>query len=203
MPRGRVFYFAWHHEPSDALIWKRSDLWPTTDEQATSIVGTPGKPSIYSGFCPEVAFEGLTNRRAIIVSGIFAKTINSLPLRTLTAISVRERQDRTGTVLLGRPHPFASWYAGMQGPGMGQYSTPRPDKLRTKHLETPALVVQERVTRSARPTTSPATRALPRSGSSGSRTATTPGSHARAPAVRKRRNMADAVAAIRVFLSGL
>jgi hypothetical protein len=69
-------------------------------------------------------FYGLTNRRAIIVSGIFAKTINSLPLRTLSDISVRERSDRTGTVLLGRPHPFAVWYAGMQWPGMGQYSTP-------------------------------------------------------------------------------
>jgi hypothetical protein len=69
-------------------------------------------------------FYGLTNRRAIIVSGIFSKTINSLPLRTLSDISVRERKDRTGTVLLGRGHPFASWNAGMQWPGMGQYSTP-------------------------------------------------------------------------------
>jgi hypothetical protein len=37
--------------------WKKSDLWPTTDEQATSVTGSPGKPSIYSNFCPEVAFE--------------------------------------------------------------------------------------------------------------------------------------------------
>jgi hypothetical protein len=37
--------------------WKRSDLWPSTDEQATSMMGEPGKPSIYLNFCPEVAFE--------------------------------------------------------------------------------------------------------------------------------------------------
>ena len=37
--------------------WKKSDLWPSTDEQATSIMGEPGNPSIYSNFCPEVAFE--------------------------------------------------------------------------------------------------------------------------------------------------
>ena len=37
--------------------WKKSDLWPSTDEQATSISGEPGNPSIYRNFCPEVAFE--------------------------------------------------------------------------------------------------------------------------------------------------
>jgi len=37
--------------------WKTSDLWPTTYEQSTSIMGEPGKPSIYSHFCPEVAYE--------------------------------------------------------------------------------------------------------------------------------------------------
>ena len=36
--------------------WKKSDLWPATDEQATSIMGSPGRP-IYSNFCPEVAYE--------------------------------------------------------------------------------------------------------------------------------------------------
>jgi hypothetical protein len=69
-------------------------------------------------------FYGLTNRRVIIVSGLFSRTINSLPLRTLHDISVQERPDRSGTVMFGRPHPFASWYAGMQWPGMGQYQAP-------------------------------------------------------------------------------
>ena len=37
--------------------WKRSDLWPRTSEQATSIVGPPGNPTMYSNFCPEVLFK--------------------------------------------------------------------------------------------------------------------------------------------------
>ena len=35
--------------------WQQSDLWPRTDELATSIMGEPGNPSIFSNFCPEVA----------------------------------------------------------------------------------------------------------------------------------------------------
>ena len=39
-------------------LWKSSDLWPRTDEQATGLFGgTAGDPSIYSNFCPEVTFE--------------------------------------------------------------------------------------------------------------------------------------------------
>lgn len=38
--------------------WKKSDLWPRTDEQATSLFGDDlGNPSIYCNFCPEVTFE--------------------------------------------------------------------------------------------------------------------------------------------------
>jgi len=69
-------------------------------------------------------FYGLTNRRIIIISGIFSKTTNSLPLTKLHDISVQERGDRSGTVMFGRPHPQASWYAGMQWPGMAQFQTP-------------------------------------------------------------------------------
>lgn len=37
--------------------WKRSDLWPMVAEQDTGIAGAPGKPSMFSRFCPEVSFE--------------------------------------------------------------------------------------------------------------------------------------------------
>jgi Bacterial PH domain len=69
-------------------------------------------------------FYGLTDRRAIIVSGLFSRRINSLPLRTLTDISLQERSDRSGTILLGRPQPYSSWSSGMRWPGMSQYSAP-------------------------------------------------------------------------------
>jgi hypothetical protein len=69
-------------------------------------------------------FYGLTNRRAIIISGVFSTTVNSLPLRTLTEISLQERSDRSGTIFLGRPQPYSSWSSGMRWPGGSQYLTP-------------------------------------------------------------------------------
>jgi hypothetical protein len=69
-------------------------------------------------------FYGLTDRRIIILSGVFSRSTNSLPLRTLHDLLLRERADGRGTILFGRPYPFASWYAGMQWPGMSHYETP-------------------------------------------------------------------------------
>ena len=43
--------------------WKKSDLWPRTEELATSIAGADGKRSMFSNFCPEVA-RRLTARSA-------------------------------------------------------------------------------------------------------------------------------------------
>jgi hypothetical protein len=66
---------------------------------------------------------GLTDRRVIIVSGIFSRTTNSLPLRTLSDVSLEERKDRSGSVYFGR-QPIGNWAAGMQWPGMSQNSPP-------------------------------------------------------------------------------
>jgi hypothetical protein len=38
-------------------MWKRSDLWPVTKEQAASVMGWEGKPSHFFNFCPEVSFD--------------------------------------------------------------------------------------------------------------------------------------------------
>jgi hypothetical protein len=61
-------------------------------------------------------YYGLTNRRAIIISGLFSRTVNSLPLRTMTDISLQEGSDRSGTIFLARPHPYCSWGSGCVGP---------------------------------------------------------------------------------------
>jgi hypothetical protein len=37
--------------------WKKSDLWPRTNEQATAVSGEPGNPSAFSKFCPEITAE--------------------------------------------------------------------------------------------------------------------------------------------------
>jgi hypothetical protein len=71
-------------------------------------------------------FYGLTDRRVIIVSGVFARELKSLDLAALGEISVRERADRSGTISLGTATgPFAlaarmspSW------PGTRQYLPP-------------------------------------------------------------------------------
>ena len=39
--------------------WKASDLWPRTDEQATSTSGESGNLSMFSIFCPEIAADSL------------------------------------------------------------------------------------------------------------------------------------------------
>ena len=36
--------------------WKKSDLWPRTDEQATSVLGPEGQTKHFLNFCPEVSF---------------------------------------------------------------------------------------------------------------------------------------------------
>lgn len=37
--------------------WKKSDLWPATREQATSVGGLLGNPSSFSKFCPEILYD--------------------------------------------------------------------------------------------------------------------------------------------------
>lgn len=37
--------------------WKRSSLWPTIEEQATSVSGAPERRKTFSNFCPEVAYD--------------------------------------------------------------------------------------------------------------------------------------------------
>lgn len=37
--------------------WRKSPLWPITDEQATSILGPKGSYKHFRNFCPEVSYE--------------------------------------------------------------------------------------------------------------------------------------------------
>jgi len=72
---------------------------------------------------------GLTDRRVLVRSGVFSRATNSLPLRTLNGITLRERADGTGTISFGTPNPFSSWYAGSSWPGMGRYQVPSFDQI--------------------------------------------------------------------------
>jgi hypothetical protein len=88
-------------------------------------------------------YYGLTNRRAIILSGLLSRRTNSLPLRTLADISLEERSDGSGTIMLGRPQPFG-WGGGMRWwPGMGQYTTPAFEMIPdAKHVHDELLEAQ-------------------------------------------------------------
>lgn len=47
--------------------WRKSPLWPITDEQATSISGPKGNYKHFWNFCPEISFERF---------GLFASNLN-------------------------------------------------------------------------------------------------------------------------------
>jgi hypothetical protein len=49
----------------------------------------------------------ITNRRAIIVSGLFSRNVRSIDLKTTSEISLSERRDNSGTITFGAT-PFGA-----------------------------------------------------------------------------------------------
>jgi hypothetical protein len=62
---------------------------------------------------------GVTDRRAIIASGVFRGSVQSIDLSSLSGLKLEERGDGTGTISFGdQPgHSNYSWYA-WSGPGL-------------------------------------------------------------------------------------
>ena len=76
----------------------------------------------------EKTFYAVTQQRVIIASGLFAKSVKSLNLKTLSDLSISERPDGSGTITFGAQHPMAAMFSGMSAwPGAGQYIGPRFD----------------------------------------------------------------------------
>jgi hypothetical protein len=67
---------------------------------------------------------GLTDQRAIIVSGVFNREVKSLALRTLAEVSLSERSDRSGTITFGSTAGMAGWLGGTSWPSRGRYQPP-------------------------------------------------------------------------------
>lgn len=89
-------------------------------------------------------FYGLTNKRVIIVSGIFSKNVKSLNLRNLTDISLSEKSDRSGTINFGQDNPLLSFFGGTSFPGMGSYSVPRFELIQNaKDIYNQILMLQD------------------------------------------------------------
>ena len=74
-------------------------------------------------------YYGVTNERIIIVSGIFSQQIKSLQLRTLTDVSLTERDDRSGTITFGPTPPMSGFYGGGSWPGSTRYMPPAFDLI--------------------------------------------------------------------------
>lgn len=66
----------------------------------------------------ERTFYGLTNQRIIIISGLFRRTVDSLNLKSLPGLSLKEKTDKSGTIIFGQNNPLSWWFSGMAWPGM-------------------------------------------------------------------------------------
>jgi hypothetical protein len=66
-------------------------------------------------------YYALTDKRAIIISGVFAQHIKTLVIQNLPEIGVTTRRNGTGTITFGSSHPFAWMYASSGFPNMGFY----------------------------------------------------------------------------------
>jgi len=58
-------------------------------------------------------YYGLTDKRIIIKSGIFSKSIKSLNIKTISDIEYTEKTDGSGTINIGPKNPFQHWGNGM------------------------------------------------------------------------------------------
>jgi len=60
----------------------------------------------------------------IIRSGVFAQTVKSLNIDTITDLSLSERSNGSGTITFGAVPPFYGWYGTMQSPWMNNQMVP-------------------------------------------------------------------------------
>jgi len=75
-------------------------------------------------------YYAVTSERVIIVSGVFARTVKSLSLGTLTDLSLSEAKSGEGSITFGAQHPMAARFGGMRGwPGAEQNLGPRFDLI--------------------------------------------------------------------------
>jgi hypothetical protein len=71
-----------------------------------------------------VTAYALTERRVFIVSGILSRSVKSLPLRTLSELTLEENRDGTGTIMFGSANPLMMFAGGTNWPGGRRYQPP-------------------------------------------------------------------------------
>ena len=91
-------------------------------------------------------YYGLTERRALIVSGLFARQVKSLDLRSLPEIGLTERRDGSGTISFGASNPLAAIWDGVPWPGAGKLQAPSFDLIdNARHVYEQVRHAQEAV----------------------------------------------------------
>jgi len=63
-------------------------------------------------------FYGVTDKRAIIVSGLVSRNVKSLSVRTITDLALSERSDGSGSITFGPSLPWGFMYSGLRWPGI-------------------------------------------------------------------------------------
>jgi hypothetical protein len=82
-------------------------------------------------------YYALTDQRAIIISGLTSQQVKSLPLRTMSDITVTERADASGSIALGPAASPYGWLAGSGWPGMSRYQPPTFEMIENvRHVHT-------------------------------------------------------------------
>jgi hypothetical protein len=68
----------------------------------------------------------VTDQRVVIVSGLWSRQVKSLPLQTLSEISITEKSDSagSGTITFGSMPAIFGWFAGTGWPGAGKHMPP-------------------------------------------------------------------------------
>ncbi len=70
-------------------------------------------------------FYGLTDQRAIIISGLFSKGVKSLNLKTMSDVSLSEKSDGHGTITFGQENQMMSMFMGGSFPDMDGSTVPK------------------------------------------------------------------------------
>ena len=65
----------------------------------------------------EKTIYGITENRIIIKSGVFRESIKSLNIKTLSDITLNEKSDKSGTIVLGSENGFSGMFRGTGWPG--------------------------------------------------------------------------------------
>jgi hypothetical protein len=69
-------------------------------------------------------YYGVTNERLLVVSGLFQRQVKSIPLRGLPELTLKERGDRSGTIVFGSVLSLYGGLANSSWPGSGSQSSP-------------------------------------------------------------------------------